>query len=281
MKKLTYSIGPDIAVRDRAMSIGGKMLDGYKSPITATIVKRLESAGIKLVADKADFAITTDTTDASSYQYRFRPTYGAVSRYGIAARGSSIDTANIATNDPAVIASVLELIAGQDENDSISFNLEKNMITKPRVGSVNLPISTVAHVALEVIYSAETASNFYRYDGIRYGFRAKDAKNLVSLYGDSRDQGLSTDDKRTILFGTYVLGADNYDRYFVQAQKVRTLIIKSLDDAFENLDILTVDDPSAAVLAGLPVLATPSGKHLVGRRGSDYALLKYAGENHV
>lgn len=159
-----------------------------------------------------------------------------------------------------------------------------------------------------IIVPAEVSSNLARYDGIRYGLRAK-AATLAELYGRSRDLGFVTENKRRIMIGSYVLSSGYYDAYYQQAQKARTLLISEYETVFASYDILigpttptaafklgeNVGDPIKmyladimtvpASLAGLPAISVPVGKtseglpvgvQLTGWRRDDARLLAIA-----
>ena len=91
-----------------------------------------------------------------------------------------------------------------------------------------------------IIATAEASSNLGRYDGIRYGHRAKDFSNLNELYVNSRTEGFGDEVKRRIMLGTYVLSSGYYDAYYKRAQCVRTLIIEDFKKAFESCDVILI-----------------------------------------
>jgi aspartyl-tRNA(Asn)/glutamyl-tRNA(Gln) amidotransferase subunit A len=148
---------------------------------------------------------------------------------------------------------------------------------------VSLPHTKYALATYYLLATAEASSNLARYDGIRYGQRAKDAKGLKELYGLTRDRGFGAEVKRRIMLGTYALSAGYYDAYYLRAQKVRTLIRQDFSSAFEQVDALLsptspvpafklgekVADPLSMYLmdvftlpcnlAGLPGLSLPCG----------------------
>lgn len=148
---------------------------------------------------------------------------------------------------------------------------------------VSLPHTKYALATYYLLATAEASSNLARYDGIRYGQRAKDAKGLKELYGLTRDRGFGAEVKRRIMLGTYALSAGYYDAYYLRAQKVRTLIRQDFTHAFEQVDALLsptspvpafklgekVADPLSMYLmdvftlpcnlAGLPGLSLPCG----------------------
>ncbi|MGL4308592.1 Asp-tRNA(Asn)/Glu-tRNA(Gln) amidotransferase subunit GatA [Cetobacterium sp. SF1] len=147
---------------------------------------------------------------------------------------------------------------------------------------ISLPYTKYAVPTYYVLAPAEASSNLARFDGVRYGYRAEDIKNIDELYIKSRSEGFGDEVKRRIMIGTYVLSAGFFDAYFKKAQKVRRLIKNDFDKAFENVDIIfTPVSPSTAFrlddkktpielylediftisanLAGIPGLAIPGG----------------------
>ena len=148
---------------------------------------------------------------------------------------------------------------------------------------VSLPHTEYAIAAYYIIATAEASSNLARYDGARYGVRAKDARDLEDMYVQSRSQGFGSEVKRRIMLGTYVLSTGYYDAYYRKAQKVRTLIKKDFENVFAKVDCLLtpvspttafkldekLDDPLTMYLsdvytvsvnlAGLPGLSLPCG----------------------
>ena len=150
--------------------------------------------------------------------------------------------------------------------------------------AVTLPHTPYAIAAYYLIATAEASSNLARFDGVRYGHRAKEIDSLEELYERSRAQGFGEEVKRRIMLGTFVLSAGFYDAYYLKAQKVRTLIRKDFTDAFEQVDVIacpTVPAPPFALgecdddplrmyladiytiscnLAGLPGISVPSGE---------------------
>jgi aspartyl-tRNA(Asn)/glutamyl-tRNA(Gln) amidotransferase subunit A len=148
---------------------------------------------------------------------------------------------------------------------------------------VSLPHTKYALATYYLIAPAEASSNLARYDGVRYGLRAKDAKGLREMYGQSRARGFGSEVKGRIMLGTYALSAGYYDAYYLRAQKVRTLIRQDFTKAFEQVDAILspaspvppfklgekMDDPLSMYLmdvftltcnlAGLPGLSLPCG----------------------
>lgn len=167
--------------------------------------------------------------------------------------------------------------------DAINKSLDEYRAMGATVEEVSLP--TLKH-AVEVYYvlaSSEASSNLQRYDGVRYGFRAKDVKNIKELFVNSRSEGFGDEVKRRIMLGTFALSAGAYDAYFKKAAQVRTIFINELNDVLKDYDLIMgpatttpafkigekVDDPLAmymndiltipANLAGLPAASVPAG----------------------
>lgn len=151
-----------------------------------------------------------------------------------------------------------------------------------RVSEISLPHTHLAIPAYYVIAPAECSANLARFDGVRYGYRCEDPKDLLDLYCRSRGEAFGNEVKRRILVGTYVLSAGFYDAYYRQAQKVRRLIKQDFVDAFKTVDVImgpttpstafplgAKKDPVtmyrediftiASNMAGLPALSVPCG----------------------
>ncbi len=173
---------------------------------------------------------------------------------------------------------------------------------------VSLPNLGLSVPAYYVVAPAECSSNLARFDGVRFGHRAKDPKDLMDLYKRSRGEGFGAEVKRRIMTGTYVLSAGYYDAYYIKAQKVRRLIANDFQQAFENIDVLIgpttptvafelgskTSDPITmylndiytigANLAGLPAMSIPCGfvqnlpvgLQIIGRHFAEERLLSAA-----
>ncbi len=116
---------------------------------------------------------------------------------------------------------------------------------------ISLPLTKYALPVYYIVAPAEASSNLARYDGVRYGLRAKEHTDILSLYENTRAQGFGAEVKRRILIGTYVLSAGYYDAYYLRAQKVRKRILDEFEGAFKKVDlILTPSAPSAAFALG-------------------------------
>ncbi len=120
-----------------------------------------------------------------------------------------------------------------------------------RTVEISLPHTEYAIAAYYIIATAEASSNLARYDGVKYGYRTKDADDLIGMYMKTRDEGFGPEVKRRIMLGTYVLSAGYYDAYYRKAQQVRTLIKGDFERAFQEVDaIVTPTSPTPAFRVG-------------------------------
>jgi aspartyl-tRNA(Asn)/glutamyl-tRNA(Gln) amidotransferase subunit A len=116
---------------------------------------------------------------------------------------------------------------------------------------VSMPHMKYAIPVYYIVATAEASSNLARFDGVRFGYRAKEAKTLSQMYRRTRDRGFGPEVKRRIMLGTYVLSAGYYDAYYLKAQKVRTLLTRDFDKAFQQVDaIVTPTSPTPAFKLG-------------------------------
>jgi len=174
---------------------------------------------------------------------------------------------------------------------------------------ISLPHTEYAVAVYYLIATAEASSNLARFDGVRYGFRAKGAATLKEMYSRTRDEGFGAEVKRRIMLGTYALSAGYYDEYYGKAQKVRTLIERDFHNAFARCDVIATptaptpafrlgektDDPLemylsdiytiTANLAGIPAVSLPCGLsssglpigvQLIGKQFDEARLLRAA-----
>jgi len=220
-----------------------------------------------------------------------KPTYGRCSRWGMVAFASSLDQAGPIARTVRDAAIMLASMAGHDEKDTTSADVEvpdfeaavERDIRGLKVGipaeyrvdgmpeeisrlwekgaewlkaqgaeivEVSLPHTKYALPAYYIVAPAEASSNLARYDGVRYGLRVE-ADNITDMYELTRAEGFGAEVKRRVLIGTYVLSAGYYDAYYLKAQKVRTLIKRDFDAAFEKVDaLLTPATPSPAFPLG-------------------------------
>ncbi len=220
-----------------------------------------------------------------------KPTYGRVSRYGLTAFASSLDQIGPLTKTVRDSALLLGAISGRDPHDSTSLDapvpdyaallggdlkglrlglpkeyfidgLDAEVEAKVRAAvdqcralgaeivEISLPHSKYAVAVYYIIATAEASANLARFDGVRYGLRV-DGEDPIDQYGKTRAAGFGQEVKRRIILGTYVLSSGYHDAYYLRAQKVRTLIRRDFDTAFEKCDaILTPVAPTAAYQFG-------------------------------
>jgi aspartyl-tRNA(Asn)/glutamyl-tRNA(Gln) amidotransferase subunit A len=207
-----------------------------------------------------------------------KPTYGAVSRYGLVAFASSLDQIGPFCRSVDDVALVMSVIAGHDPRDTTSAperidwsvegadNIKGLRIGLPKeyfipglspdvekavresvktleslgatVREVSLPHTKYAIATYYIIAPCEASSNLARFDGIRYGFSARSAASLEDLYETSRGEGFGPEVKRRIMLGTYALSSGYYDAYYSKAQRVRTLLSRDFEDAFKQVDLI-------------------------------------------
>lgn len=252
----------------------------------------------------------------------YKPTYGRVSRYGLVAFGSSWDQIGPMATNVADAALIMEIIGKHCENDSTSLNSPSESYLDQFSGSlkgktIGIPCQFLEGLATEqrelfdqsievlkslgakfvdvdlsilkysiavyyILSTAEASTNLARFDGIRYGVRSSKAKTLDEVYEESREEGFGAEVKRRILLGTFVLSSGYQDAYFKKAQKVRTLMINKLNEAFKKCDLVAtpvspfsafevgaIKDPLQMYLAdiytivgnltGVPAISVPGG----------------------
>ena len=131
---------------------------------------------------------------------------------------------------------------GEGINPEVKKALENSIEEYKKLGAIveecSLDVSESSLAAYYIIACAEASSNLGRFDGIRYGYRAKDYKNLKELFVKSRTEGFGKEVKRRIILGTYVLSSGYYDAFYKKAQKVRTYVKNKFDECFKKYDVL-------------------------------------------
>jgi aspartyl-tRNA(Asn)/glutamyl-tRNA(Gln) amidotransferase subunit A len=241
----------------------------------------------------APWAIGTDTGGSIRQPAAFcgivglKPTYGAISRYGMIAFASSLDQCGPLTRTVSDAALLLGMLQGRDPLDSTSVGLEGGVSLPDRedlsglrfgvpvelghdeydsgvravfeqtlekiealggeIAEVSLPSSEHGISAYYVIAPAEASSNLARYDGVRYGMRASGDGDLIEMYETTRSEGFGPEVKRRIMLGTYALSSGYYEAYYGQAQKVRTRIAQDFSGAFDKVDFVVT--PTAPSVA--------------------------------
>lgn len=207
----------------------------------------------------------------------FKPSYGRVSRYGLAAYSSSLDQIGVLTQNVEDAALLYDAIAGHDEKDSTSANVSFEPTSDKLNANVKLKIAVIenyinaaseevkntllksiealkAHgheivyrtlqdyefdiAAYYIIATAEASANLSRYDGVRYGRRSEHCENLKDLYINTRSEGFGEEVKRRILLGTFVLSSGYYDAYYIKAQKARAYIKVKYEEILQDCDLI-------------------------------------------
>jgi len=269
-------------------------------------------------------AIGTDTGGSIRQPASFngvvgiKPTYGTVSRFGIVAFASSLDQASPIAKTIEDCELVLKVIAGKDENDGTTIDnvFEKAEKQKYTLGickevveklagkeeyknfesaveqlkkefdvvEVSVPHITNSLACYYILSPAEATSNLARFDGVKYTSRFGDAKDLESVYVESRSQGFGAEVKRRIMLGNFVLSSGYFDAYYNKAKRVQRVIKKEFQKAFEDCDAIIMpttfgtafkigeklNDPVSmymedlftvpANIAGIPALSVPYAK---------------------
>lgn len=272
-------------------AMGGSTENSYfkktKNPWNLDYVPGGSSGGsaTAVCADEATFSLGTDTGGSVRQPAALcgvvglKPTYGAISRFGLVAFASSLDQIGPFTKDVTDCALVMNAIAGYDPLDSTSVNINYPDYTKALVNDVkgmkigipkeylgeglndevkasilkavetfkslgaeceefSMPMTEYSIPAYYMISSAEASSNLARFDGIKYGYRADNYKDLLDLYKQTRSEGFGAEVKRRIMLGTFALSSGYYDAYYKKALQVRTLIKRSFDEAFSKYDLI-------------------------------------------
>ena len=234
------------------------------------------SAGIALAALGSDTGGSIRQPAAFCGCVGFKPSYGRVSRYGLAAYSSSLDQIGPITRSVEDAAILYDIIAGYDERDTTSANVEftstadkldankkykialvKNYTDEAsdevkkaiylaanklkeaghEISEVSLSSAKYAIAAYYIIATAEASANLSRYDGVRYGRRGE-AESLGAMYATTRGEGFGAEVQRRMLLGTFVLSSGYYDAYYIKAQKARAFISKAYESVLEGADAL-------------------------------------------
>ena len=276
------AVKDNLVMRGRVCSCASRMLESFRSPYDATVIQKLRAAGMPILgrlnmdefamggstensafgvtrnpwkpdcvpggssggsaaavaAGMAPAALGSDTGGSIRQPASFcgvvgvKPAYGMVSRYGLVAFASSLDQIGPLCKTAADAALVLDGISGGDPHD---------MTSDPTLAQ---PYALPAYY---VISSAEASSNLARFDGVRYGYRARAYADLDELYRKSRQEGFGMEVKRRIMLGTFALSSGYQDQYYLKALKARELLRYEAAEALKGC---------AALLS--PVAPTPA-----------------------
>ena len=205
-----------------------------------------------------------------------RPTYGSVSRHGLTAFSSSMDTAGPITRSSIDAAVLFNTVKGADPKDQTSISapdvdiseMESYSMSGKKIGipkqllgegessdavkraktffeengatveELDMPVLDYAVAIYYILSSAEASANLARYDGIRYGYRASDVSDISELFRKTRTEGFGKEVKRRILLGNYVLSSEHFDDCYRQAEKARKMLKKAFSDAFSKYGLL-------------------------------------------
>jgi len=217
--------------------------------------------------------------------YGFKPTYGAISRYGLIAMGSSLDQLGVLARSVDDVEAVFDTVSGQDPRDSTTLpasSLQLSASTSKRIGvprdfvkdaqpetvasfekslktltkegyeivDIDLPVAPHALAAYYIVMPAEVSTNLARFDGMRYGLH-KEGATLLEEYKKSRAEGFGPETRRRIMLGTYVLSSGYHDAYYNRATALRSALVKEFDAVFEQVSfIATPTSPGPAFVIG-------------------------------
>ena len=291
-------------------------------------VKALDEKQIKAVVG-LDANGSYRRSAALSGKVFMKPTYGTVSRFGLIPVACSGDTVGVLACSADDCKEVLAAIAGHDDKDGTSLPEEicqaaqkvqpirkvaivkelmqgltpamservENALQKAKAQGVEVveadgEILLQAKVAWAILSSAEFCNNVSRYDGVKYGYRAKGCNSIEEIYVKSRSEAFGTDVKATILYGSHVLSTDNYDKMYDKALRVRRLVREYLDDLLTSVDAVMMPACSTtevekssvykeskfsapASISGLPVVVM-GGVQWLGKPLADGSLLAFS-----
>ena len=320
--------GVPIAIKDNILTkgfkctAGSKILENYKAPYDATVIRKLREAGAILLGktNLDEFAMGSSTENSAFGPTKnphdpkrvpggssggsaaavaaqmcvaalgsdtggsirqpaafcktvgFKPTYGAVSRYGLIAMASSLDVIGPLANSVEDARIVFDVIYGKDRFDATSLEIQnpESRIQNLRIGvpkeyftegiakemkeavlkaikkyeehgakieEISLPHTEYGLAVYYIIMPSEVSANLARYDGMRYGL-SKSSGNLLDVYIKTRQEGFGREVRRRIMLGTHTLSSGYYDAYYLKAQKVRTLVKQDFDKAFSEIDVI-------------------------------------------
>lgn len=346
---LPFGVKDNIAVAGFKLSCGSRILEGLVSPYSATAVRRLQSAGARVVgktnldefgmgsstensafgytrnpwdlsrvsggssggsavavaAGLVPFAIGSDTGGSIRQPaafcgvYGLKPTYGAVSRYGLVAYASSLEVIGVVARTVDMTERVFEAMKGSDVMDQTSMDADEyedagssgngkvsrigvltgDLGLSPGVSrayalsverlkkrgyeiiEVSLPMLEYVVPVYYTIATAEASANLARFNGIRYGLRPEYAENPDELVRIARDRGFGDEVKLRVLLGTYVLRSGFQDQYYLRAQKIRTAVRNELAAAYRAVDLI--------LMPAFPTNAFKAGGAAVGEAALD------------
>ena len=301
MKQYKIAIDQNIFIAHNVSSAGSKMLEGFKPPYSAAVIEKLQAARMEICCHSkigefgassylaqyaaggfADAAIGIDV-EGSAFSSAIdngalyiKPTYGSVSRYGVAANVSSMDQVGVYAKDADTAFAVLSIISGHDERDSTTYPRKKYEYSPEQIDMSGLKAigfnskcaksdkytdcekgekylmsktgitikthdfkygSCLADV-YAIISAAEFSGNISKFDGLKYGFRTVNYKNIDDIICNSRSEAFSLETKIKALTGAYVLSEGQFEKYYKKATQIRRLIKDELDKVFIEADFV-------------------------------------------
>ena len=301
----------NICVKGEEATCGSKMLEKYISPYSSTVAEKLNKAGIEIKnieikefgieednyikeffeKNVADTAIVVDgngeiARNSTNGLVGLKPTFGLISRWGVIMTSPSLEQVGVISKNIEDLKEVLDIVKGYDEKDSGSI---KNISVCDENNNKELKVADIKEVKIDslkyakvvtyMISSAETSSNLGRLDGIRYGYRTKDASNWKEVYTKTRQEGFSYEAKKKMIAGTFFLDVNNMEEYYKKAEKVRAMIKREIEKVFEKVDVLKVAADSEytclANLTGRPAISI-NGVTLIGKFFEEDRLISLA-----
>lgn len=328
----SLALEDNISTKGVKTKAGSKMLEDYTPPFNASVVNKilLEGGNIKgkfqasefgiareknlsmarlVSSGKVDASIGVDTCGevrkiaSSSGLYGFKPSYGAISRYGLISSIPSFETVGIVSSSIETVEILFQTISGKDIKDSTSIDIKKELNTgsikigvleedinglkekeklafqeliekferNTSIEYLSIPSVKYCESVFNIIGSGEFSSNMARFDGLVYGYKAKEYKGWEDYFKKNRTEGFSSKVKEKIMFGNFVLSHENYEKYYGKSQRIRRLIKEETSKALESFHIIlrpiNISDNSNTCLSnivGCPSISLPISKKGVG-----------------
>src|SRR5438128_587688 len=295
---MPIAVKDNICTKGVKTTCGSRMLENFVPPYDATVVARMKEHGYYLIGktNMDEFAMGS-STETSAFGPITKDVRDAAMMMQVIAGHDPLDSTSADVPVPDYMKALKENLRGMKVGVPLEFFAEgldpevelavrtaiiQMQAIKAEIKEVSLPMTKYAIAAYYLIATAEASSNLARYDGVRYGHRAKE-KGLLEMYMKTRQEGFGAEVKRRIMLGTYALSAGYYDAYYGKAQAVRTLIKRDFNEAFKEVDVIvTPTMPARAFklgekshdplqmylsdiytisvnLAGLPAISLPCG----------------------
>jgi len=339
---MTIALADNISTMNAETNCSSQILSGYKPIYNATVVERIIKANMtpgqkismgefgmgkanmpqELISRDDFLALVSDTGGEARRACAelgltgIKPTYGAVSRYGLIANASSLDQICTIGKNIKDCAALLEIISGADGidgtcilekpfdfSDQKDHNAIKAKLQNLKIGIAENSLEGLQQIKMfkdagasvenfempnleymipifQTIAFADISSNMSKYDGLKYGHRSSKAENLNDVYNLSRSEGFGWETKKKIMLGSLLLSSSYYDKYYRKALQGRSLIIDTYKKLFSQFDIIIApltDEFNVSInLAGLPAVMLPAFQ-LTGPAFSEALLISAAG----